>query len=93
MNSKAAMYSEVDFIVSKFGTKIRNVLIENDKAVKLLSIKSDESGKRDSVPLSGRLSFLSACGRPQAPATYPKDSDEQPFRPGGLHLLTWSCSP
>ena len=45
--------------------------------------KSDESGKRDSVPLSGRLSFLYACGHPQAEATYPKTRTSSPFGPCG----------
>ena len=51
--------------------------------MELLSKKSDESGKRDSVPLAGRLSFLYACGRPQAEATYPKTWTSSPFGPCG----------
>ena len=39
-----------------------------------------QANKRDSVPLAGRLSFLSACGRPQAQAPYPETTDEQPVQ-------------
>ena len=39
-----------------------------------------QANKRDSVPLAGRPSFLSACGRPQAQAPYPETTDEQPVQ-------------
>ncbi len=51
--------------------------------MELLSKKSDERGKRDSVPLAGRLSFLYAYSHPQAEATYPKTWTSSPFGPCG----------
>ena len=46
-------------------------------------VVATQAYKRDSVPLSGRLSFLYACSHPQAEATYPKTRTSSPTGPCG----------